>query len=207
MRRPGNTDGSRIMARPIATSDDALLDAADHVLMTEGPSAFTLTKAAEAAGVSAATYIKRFGSKERLFLRLSQRWVATLDDELTEAVDGITSPLHRLRVVALHNYHSLDQPLTASKQIAALAIDLQSDEMRGWLHVGWGHVRRHLARHARDAVAAGALVGAPPPDQLARIIATAMEGGCIAWSVHPDGSLITRLTNDLDALLSGWTKD
>ena len=32
----------------------------------------------------------------------------------------------------------------------------------------------------------------------------AMEGGCLAWSVYPDGSLIRRLAADLDALLSGW---
>lgn len=195
------------MARPQGVSDDALLDAADHVLMTEGPSSFTLGKAAEAAGVSAATYIKRFGSKERLFLRLSQRWVASLDQELTDAVADLTSPVPRLRRVALHNYHDLDNPRTASTQLAALAIDLQHDEMRGWLHVGWGHVRRHLAHHATAAVEAGDLVGAPAPEQLARIVSTAMEGGCIAWSVHPEGSLITRLSDDLDALLSGWMKD
>ncbi len=195
------------MARPIGTTDDELLDAADRVLMTEGPSSFTLGKAAQAAGVSAATYIKRFGSKERLFLRLSQRWVASLDDELTQAVQGVTSPLQRLRITALHNYHDLDNPVTASKQLAALAIDLQNDEMRGWLHVGWGHVRRHLQRHARECVAAGELVGAPPAAQLARIVMTAMEGGCLVWSVHPEGSLVARLSSDLDALLSGWRRD
>ncbi|TWP36242.1 TetR/AcrR family transcriptional regulator [Leekyejoonella antrihumi] len=193
------------MARPEATSDDELLDAADRVLMTEGPSRFTLGKAAEAAGVSAATYIKRFGSKERLFLRLSQRWVVSLDGELTAAVRGIDSPMQRLRAVALHSYHDLDNPLTASKQLAALAIDLQNDEMCGWLHVGWGHVRRHLEGHAQAAVNAGQLVDRTAPAQLARIVSTAMEGGCLAWSVHPEGSLIERLSTDLDALLSGWS--
>ena len=151
------------MARPIGTPDDALLDAADHVLMTEGPSGFTLAKAAASAGVSAATFVKRFGSKEQLFLRLSQRWAASLDGELGEAARDVDSPLHRLRIVALHNYHDLDNPQTASKQLAALAIDLQNDEMRGLLHVGWGHVRRHLERHAAAAAAAGELAGAPPP--------------------------------------------
>jgi AcrR family transcriptional regulator len=192
------------VARPIGTPDDALLDAADRVLMTEGPSGFTLAKAAAAAGVSAATYVKRFGSKERLFLRLSQRWAASLDGGLAEATRGVDSPLRRLRVVALYNYHDLDKPLTASKQLAALAIDLQNDEMRGLLHVGWGHVRGHLERHAAAAIAAGELAGAPPPAQLARIVMAAMEGGCLAWSVHPEGSLIRRLAADLDALLSGW---
>jgi hypothetical protein len=107
----------------------------------------------------------------------------------------------------LYSYRDLDRPATAHNQIAALAIDLQNDELRGWLYVGWEHVRRHLARHAADAIAAGELVGSPPADQLARIVAAAMEGGCIAWSVHPQGSLIARLRDDLTALLSGWTAD
>ncbi len=193
------------MARPIETTDDDLLDAADAVLMTKGPAAFTLAHAADAAGVSAATLVKRFGSKERLFLRLSQRWVASLDQHLRARAARCTTPLARLYSVALHGYHDLDRPATAHNQIAALAVDLQSDELRGWLHVGWEHVRRHLASHTADAIAAGELVGCPPADQLARIIAAAMEGGCIAWSVHPEGSLIERLQDDLTALLSGWT--
>ena len=193
------------MARPIETDDDTLLDAADRVLMTEGPSAFTLAKAGDVAGVSAATLIKRFGSKERLFLRLSQRWVASLDPLLDEAAAVYTSPLLRLRAVALHNYHDLDHPETAANQLAALAVDLQNDEMRGCLHVGWGHVRRHLARHAADAVNAGELAGCPPPEQLARLIVGAMEGGCVTWSVHPEGSLVARLADDLNALLEAWT--
>jgi AcrR family transcriptional regulator len=193
------------VVRPIGTPDEALLDAAGRVLMAEGPRGFTLAKAAETAGVSAATYVKRFGSKENLFVRLSRRWAGSLDHQLEEAADGIPSPLQRLRVAALYSYHDLDNPATASKQLAALAIDLQHDEMRALLHVGWGHVRRHLARHAAAAVEAGELQDAPPPDQLARIVMAAMEGGCLAWSVHPDGSLVERLTADLDALLSGWT--
>jgi AcrR family transcriptional regulator len=192
------------VARPLETADDELLDAADAVLMADGPAAFTLARAADAAGVSAATLVKRFGSKERLFLRLSQRWVASLDGELREHAADCGTPLARLRAVALANYHDLDRPATAHNQIAALAVDLQHDELRGWLHVGWEHVRRHLARHAADAIAEGQLVGCPPPAQLARIIAGAMEGGCITWSVHPEGSLMRRLGDDLTALLSGW---
>lgn len=193
------------MARPIETGDDALLDAADRVLMMQGPSAFTLAKAADAAGVSAATLIKRFGSKDRLFLRLSQRWVASLDPLLEKAAAGQASPLERLRVVALYNYGDLDHPETAAHQLAALAIDLQNDEMRGWLHVGWGHVQRHLARHIGQAMTSGELVGCPPPQQLARIVLGAMEGGALIWSVHPEGSLVARLAGDLDALLERWT--
>jgi AcrR family transcriptional regulator len=194
------------VSRPIETADDELLDAADAVLLTDGPAQFTLARAADAAGVSAATLVKRFGSKERLFLRLSQRWVASLDEHLHARAAGHDTPLARFEAIALHSYHDLDRPTTAHNQIAALAVDLQSDELRGWLHVGWEHVRRHLAAHAADAIEAGQLTGCPPADQLARIVAGAMEGECIAWSVHPEGSLVQRLRDDLRALLSGWTR-
>lgn len=156
------------------------------------------------AGVSAATLVKRFGSKQSLFLRLSQRWAASLDGHLTASAAPHASPLARFRAVALHNYHDLDNPDTASKQLVALAVDLQDDAMRALLHVGWGHVRAHLERHATDAIASGELVGCPPPDQLGRIVMGAMEGGCLAWSVHPDGSLVARLSDDLDAMLAPW---
>ncbi|UPK76289.1 TetR/AcrR family transcriptional regulator [Nocardioidaceae bacterium SCSIO 66511] len=195
------------MARPTEYDDEHLLAAADKILLTEGPSAFTLAKAATEAGVSAATYVKRFGSRDALFLRLSQRWVTTIDEHLTQAAAAHDTPLARFRAVALHSYHDLDNADTASKQLATLAIDLQRDDMRPLLDVGWGHVRRHLAAHAADAVAAGELTGAPEPAQLARIVMGAMEGGCLAWSVHPQGSLVMRLADDLDALLNAWTPD
>lgn len=188
------------------TDDEHLLAAAGHVLMREGPDSFTLAKAAAHAGVSAATLVKRFGSKEALFLQLSRRWASSLDGKLRACAARHDSALARFRAVALHSYHDLDHAGTAAKQLAALSVDLQHDEMRRLLHVGWGHVRRHLARHARDAVAAGELVGCPPPRQLARLVQGAMEGGALAWSVHPAGSLVRRLRADLDALLSAWTK-
>ncbi len=192
------------MARPFETADEHLLAAADKVLMTEGPSAFTLAKAAECAGVSAATLIKRFGSKQALFRRLSQRWFDSLDGFLEERAAAHASPLAKFRAVALASYHDLDNPTTASKQLAALAVDLQDDEMRALLDAGWGVARRHLERHAIDGVAVGEFAGCPPPEQLARIVFTAMEGGCLSWSVHPEGSLVARLSNDLDALLAAW---
>ncbi|UYM04168.1 TetR/AcrR family transcriptional regulator [Solicola gregarius] len=193
------------MARPIATGDEQLLAAADRILLAQGPAAFTLAKAAAEAGVSAATLIKRFGSKEALFLRLSQRWVSSMDAQLTEVAAGRATPLERFRAVALHGYADLDHAATAAMQLATLAVDLQNDAQRALLDVGWSHVRRHLSVHAADAIEAGALAGCPPPEQLARLVFTAMEGGCLSWSVHPEGSLVARLEDDLDALLSGWT--
>lgn len=193
------------MARPREIDDERLLAAADRILMTGGPEGFTLAKAAGEAGVSAATFIKRFGSKQELFLRLSHRWVDSIDKQLGTCAEPYSSPLKRLCVTALHSYHDLDHPETASMQLATLAIDLQRADMRDLLSAGWTRVRRHLERHARDAIECGELVDCPQPEQLARLIAGALEGGCLAWSVRPSGSLVELLGNDLDALLGAWT--
>jgi AcrR family transcriptional regulator len=61
--------------------------------MTKVPAAFTLAKTAQRAGVSAATLIERFGSEDALLLRLSRRWVDTLDDFLQAAATAHRSPL------------------------------------------------------------------------------------------------------------------
>jgi AcrR family transcriptional regulator len=194
------------VARPIETDDETLLAAADFVLMTEGPSGFTLAKAARQAGVSGPTLVKRFGSKDALLLRISQRWVDSLEDFLQAAAAPHRSPLAKLRAVALDSYRDLDHPDTASKQLAALGLDLDNDEMRELLREGWSRVQRHLERHAAASIAAGELVGSPAPKQLSRIVFAVMEGGCLAWSVQPEGSLIGRLDEDLTAVLGPWAR-
>ena len=67
-----------MMARPRLIDDERLLAAAREVLYEVGPGTFTLQRAAERAEVSAATFIKRFGSKQELFLALNRRWVDSL---------------------------------------------------------------------------------------------------------------------------------
>ncbi|NHA69798.1 TetR/AcrR family transcriptional regulator [Phycicoccus flavus] len=194
------------MARPRTVTDEQLLDAAARVLMAGGPDRFTLAAAAAEAGVSAATFVGRFGSKEAIPLLLSRRWVAGLDAELAGCVAGTESPLQRLREVALQSYRDLDHPDTAANQLAVLAVDLQRADLRELLDSGWGIVRRHLARHAAAATTAGELHGAPAPERLARVVAAAMEGGCLSWSVRPDGPLVDRLAADLDTILDPYTR-
>jgi AcrR family transcriptional regulator len=65
------------MARPRGIADEQLLAAAQELLYEVGPAAFTLEKSASRAGVSAATLIKRFGSKRQFLLALNRRWVAS----------------------------------------------------------------------------------------------------------------------------------
>jgi AcrR family transcriptional regulator len=192
------------MARPRGITDDELLAAAQGLLFEVGSVAFTLEKAASRAGVSAATLIKRFGSKRQLLLALNRRWVASIEPGMTAATAGHDTALGRLRAAALWGFEDLDSPANAASQLTALALDLQDDKMRELLAQGWRTIRDQLTRLARDAVEAGELSGRPPAEQVARILLAAGEGTCLAWCVAPSGSLVAHVQADLDAILMAW---
>ncbi|HEV8408518.1 MAG TPA: helix-turn-helix domain-containing protein [Sphingomicrobium sp.] len=54
------------MARKKQQSDEALLDSAMPAIFSKGPQEFTLADVAQATGLSPATFIQRFGSKQGL---------------------------------------------------------------------------------------------------------------------------------------------
>jgi AcrR family transcriptional regulator len=193
------------MARPRGISDEDLLAAAQGLLYEVGPAAFTLEKAAARAGASAATLIKRFGSKRQLLLALNRRWVASIGPGITAAAEGQPTALGRLRAAALWGYEDLDSPAHAITQLTALALDFQDEHMRALLVEGWEAIEDHLTRLAQEAIEAGELSGRPCAAQVARILRAAGDGTSVGWSVAPRGSLMERLEADIDAILTSWS--
>ena len=193
------------MARPRGISDEDLLAAAQELLYEVGPAAFTLEKAAARAGVSAATLIKRFGSKRQLLLALNRRWVASIGPGIAAATEREQTALGRLRAAALWGYEDLDSAAHATTQLTALALDFQDEHMRALLVEGWRTIEDHLTRLAQEAIEAGALSGRLCAAQVARILRAAGDGTSVGWSVAPRGSLMERLEADIDAILTSWS--
>jgi AcrR family transcriptional regulator len=193
------------MARPRVADDEQLLSAAQAVLYELGPADFTLERAAARGGVSAATLIKRFGSKKRLFLELNRRWVASIGPGLDAAAAGQATPLGRLRAAALWGFDDLDSPGRTANQLAALALDLQDPAMRELLAAGWQIVQDRLTELAGEAIAAGELPAAESAEQVARILHAAGEGIRITWCVQPSGSLVARAEADIGTVLAAWS--
>jgi|SRR5215472_5499314 len=193
------------MARPRVTDDEQLLAAAQDLLFEAGPAAFTLARAAERAGVSAATLIKRFGSKKQLFLALNRRWIASIGPGLDAAAGGHSSALDRLRASATWGFDDLDSPTNAATQLGALALDLQDPAMRELLAEGWQIVQERLTELAGQAIAAGELPSDLSAEQVGRILFAVGEGIRLTWSVRPHGSLTAVAEADIDAILASWT--
>lgn len=193
------------MPRPRHIDDDRLLAAAGAVLAERGQSGFTLERAAQRAAVSAATYIKRFGSKRALFVELNRRWLDSIDTELPAVAAVGDSPVARLRAAALWGIDDMDDAGATGRQLAALARDLQDDELRGQLASGFGRIRAVVETMVVQAVSAGELPNAPGSAQAAEMLTALVEGTKITWSVDPQGSLSARAQRDVDALLAGWS--
>ena len=190
------------MARPRVIDDERLLAAAHEVLYEVGPATFTLQRAAERAGVSAATFIKRFGSKQELFLALNRRWVDSLLPTFAAAEAGRQTPLARLRAAALCGFDDLDSPGNTANELATLALDLQDEQMSELLARGWLIVEEHLRELAAEAIAAGEFGPDYTAEQIARILLATCEGTRLTWCVRPVGSLVSRAEADIDAVLA-----
>ncbi len=189
------------MARPRAIQDDRLLSAAAEVLAEVGPASFTLERAARRAGVSAATYIKRFGSRKGVFLALNRQWVASIGPALDDAVRGRTGA-NRLRAAAMWGVADMDVAEHAANMLATFALDLTDADLQGMLDEGWALVHRRLVAVTREV--ADELPHAPPAEQVARMLFAVVEGNRIAWCVRPKGSLEKRVRRQLDALFAAW---
>lgn len=89
------------MARHKTISDDDLLDRLMPPLMAHGPDALTLSLAASAAGLSAATLVQRFGTREGMIQSIMLRAWDRLDEATTQADaragDGVSGALALLR--------------------------------------------------------------------------------------------------------------
>lgn len=191
------------MPRPRTIDDERLLAAAQEILFTNGPAGFTLERAAAHAGMSAATLIKRFGSKKELLVALSRRWIASIEPGIAAVVQDQSSAYAQLRAAALWGFDDLDTPANAANQSAALALDLQDDDLRALLAEGWGLVQARLAQLVGAAIAAGELPEHLDAAACGRLLFTAGEGTRLAWSVDPRGSLTARAEETIDLALAG----
>lgn len=176
-----NRDSIIRVARPRTISDERLLSALATVVSTRGPG-FTVADVATEAGVSVGTVSQRFGSKHGLLKALSRHALQEVRDQVRAAPD--------IKSAVLAVYRGLDDPVTAANNLGQLASDLADPELRALLGEFYAVLEAELAALASP--------------RLARILSSLANGTAIAWSVHPRGSLLDRLAEDIDAVLKGW---
>jgi AcrR family transcriptional regulator len=180
------------MARPRTVTDEAILDAAMAVMHRAGPTALTFAVVAKAVGLSAATLVQRYPSKEA-FLRaaLLRAWdqldALTADADASEEVspEGAVSLLMRLF------------PGAAGEQDYAKGLLILREDMRDPIlrsrGVAWGEAL---------TVALGRRLSDQPEAQmrLGRLMASQWQGALIWWGFSPENDPTAVIAREL----RGW---
>lgn len=179
------------VARPKTITDERLLAALAQAISEIGPG-FTVADVAARAHVSVGTVAQRFGSRQGLLKALSSAAITRIADTVRAAAPG------GVRAALVAVFRDLDDPATAANNLAQLAGDLADPELRVLLDRFFGTVEAEIALLLRD------VPGAPP--NAARVLVALANGTAIDWSLRPTGSLVDRLTIDIDTVLDGWRR-
>lgn len=185
------------MARPLNLTNEQVLALVGASLDQTG-SAWTLAKAADAAGLHASTLIKRFGSRHGLLLALSRRWIenipveATTPDAHSELLDWAGSQTIGQGGAALLVTH-LDM----------LIEDLHDNELRALLHQGWTKLSAYLTDLVQRCQDRGEITSRLQADAIAHLLLDTAHGALLRAAAHPVPSQVDpgrALTTVLESL-------
>ena len=128
-----NSDVTR-PGRPRTIDRDRLLDAAETIVVEEGPAALTIDAVAKATGVTKGGVQYAFGTKEAMVEAMFERW----DQGYAAVLDGIVgsdpSPVESVRghMEATHRWDAADSAKSAALLAALLRSPASLASTRRW---------------------------------------------------------------------------
>jgi AcrR family transcriptional regulator len=189
------------MPRPRTVSDEAILDAVLALAHRVGPARVTLAAAAEAAGLSSAALVQRFGTKRDLLLAADKRgidlWVGALD------AAHAASPLARVveGLVLAADADADATPAQMANSVAMLQLDLAEPDFHAETLRGARAIRARIAEDLAAARAAGELAPDTDVAALAKLVETTYHGAMIGWAIHREGTLADWMREQVEAVL------
>jgi AcrR family transcriptional regulator len=179
------------MARTKTISDEAVLTAAATVMFAKGPSEFTLSDVAKAAGIAPATLVQRFGDKHGLVVaaiaqdnRAFEAFLADLPRELgPEAVIGVFARMFPDVVEDVGHF---------ADQLLWLRQDMRDPDLN--------RLARERFAALRAAVAARMPPLPIPAEDAAALVEAQWQGALVQWGIFRQG----RLADFMTASLRAW---
>ena len=172
--------------RPLAFTDDQLLDAAAAAIAEIGPARLTLADVADRTGASPATLVKRFGSKKGVLTALADRAAGTIGGVFERSSRG--TPLHRLEDALTALAAGIETHQQMAHHVAFLVMDLTDADLHDRTRAFAAGLRSGVRAVLQDAQDTGEL-HCPDLDELAHAVVTVYHGALITWAIEPDGDL------------------
>jgi AcrR family transcriptional regulator len=176
--------------------DDAVLDATLNLIARLGPEKLTLAAVGREVGLSAATIVQRFGSKQALLRAVAGR-AAETDEPLATHAALERSPLTALIDALVARAQPFQNPEAFVNHLAFLHLDLQDPELLEFAQRGSVRFRRRIREVLDAAVAAGELAPTAT-DKLAGTVEVVYNGALLSWGIDRDHSVGDTLRGHLD---------
>jgi len=192
-----------VSPRPRTVDDDKVFEACHRVMQRTGPAKFTLALVAKESGLSPATLVQRFGSKQKLLHALARRGSGLGSHIVAQFRSQHDSPLRVAREFLLCFAEMASTPKEMANHLAWLQMDLTDPVMhRHFLELTQEN-QGIVAELLDEAVAAGELV--PNDTQaLARVLNALVTGGLFAWATFRHGTARAWLEQDLELVLGAY---
>jgi AcrR family transcriptional regulator len=190
------------VARPRTISDEEILLATMTTMARLGPIKLTLADVAKEAGVTAASLVKRFGSKRDLLLAVSH----SASDGMAEAFEELRespSPLDALLRAATHLARFTKSAEEMANHLAFLQIDVSDPDFRKPMLEMSKTTLHGYEMLLNDAIKKKQLRRCDTK-ALARAINAVVGGSLIAWAVFRKGTAERWLRDDLETLLAPY---
>ena len=167
------------MPRPRLHSDEAILDAAQRVLLRSGPAQFTLSDVAQEIGISRAALIQRFTDRATLHVKVMERNTQEVRDYFAAAPKEA----------------GLDALWTMLKDlIGGMG---EGDGFAGYLLLEWSDVTDpalNALAQERNRLVRGAILERLPdeghaPEDAASLVQAVIQGATLQWLIEKSGTL------------------
>jgi AcrR family transcriptional regulator len=184
-------------------SRELVLDAAEHVMATEGFEAATIARVVDEAGVPLSSVYHYYGSKDGVLLAVMQRGVERFFAEVPDPDRRSGTAVEHLRLVVLSAVDALERQPNFLRLIIAFSVQPPqagvgeiSDVVRHVRELALKRLRRQIAIACDDNARSRVV------DRVARLALAAIDGAFVAASADPSISLAQILEFLPDALVA-----
>jgi AcrR family transcriptional regulator len=185
----------------MSVTTEQILVSASRTLARIGPFRVTLNDVASDLGISAATLVKRFGSKHGLLVAVNEYEASKVEEFFAEIVATHSSPLGALYAFIAALSSDVSSPAEMANHVAFLHLDLSDDALHYHAVRFARSMRTGIASLLERAVERGELIECDV-DGLARAVQTTYNGALIMWAINGDGELSEWVRRDVAFLLA-----
>ena len=184
----------------MTVTNEQIFVSASRTLARVGPLRVTLNDVASDLGISAATLVKRFGSKHGLLVAVNEYEASKVEEFFTEIVATHESPLGALYAFIAALSSDVSSPAEMANHVAFLHLDLSDDALHYHAVRFARSMRTGIASLLERAVERGELIECDV-DGLARAVQTTYNGALIMWAINGEGGLAEWVRREVAFLL------